>query len=140
MRRIFIIDWIAVPLFFLTAFTGINLHVAGHGGCHGECHNWAVFHIVVSLLFFIIVMFHIAAHWGWYKGLVVNGMGRKSKLTLLLSIVFLLLSATGIVLLFVHGLRCSIGWIHYIIGIATTMIAVAHIAKRIPILYKSIKK
>lgn len=79
MKRIFVIDWILIVVFIMSAISGFGLHVAGHGGTHEVWHNWAVFHVFVSMLFLIAVIFHVAMHLEWYKGIIKKGIGRKSK-------------------------------------------------------------
>jgi hypothetical protein len=79
----------------------------------------------------------VTTHWGWYKGIIKNGIGRKSKVTAVLSIIFLLLSVTGIVLLGINGANSPLGLWHYKIGIAMTAIAIVHTIKRLSILRKS---
>lgn len=140
MKKIFVIDWILIVVFILSVFSGIELHIAGHGSDHELWHNRAVFHILTSFLFFISVVFHITTHWGWYKGFIRNGIGKKSKITVVLSVIFLLVSVIGIVLLFVNGANSDIGLWHYRIGIITTVLSVGHILKRIPLLRKSLKQ
>ena len=139
MKRVFIIDWILIVVFIVSAVSGFGLHMAGHWDSHEVWHNWAVFHVLVSVLFLVAIIFHVTTHWGWYKGIIKNGIGRKSKVTALLSIVFLLLSVTGIVLFGVNGANCLLGLWHYKIGIVMTVIAVGHIIKRLPAFRKSLK-
>lgn len=138
MKKIFVIDWILIIVFILSAFSGIELHIAGHGSNHELWHNWAVFHVLTSFLFFITVIFHITTHWGWYKGFIRNGIGKKSKITVVLSVVFLLVSVTGVILLGVNGANSDIGLWHYKIGIITTVLSVEHILKRTPLLRNSL--
>lgn len=88
MKRIFVIDWILIVVFIMSAISGFGLHVAGHGGTHEVWHNWAVFHVFVSMLFLIAVIFHVAMHLEWYKGIIKKGIGRKSKVTAVLSVIF----------------------------------------------------
>ena len=120
MKKVFVIDWILIVVFIVSAISGIGLHIAGHGNSHEVWHNW------------------VTTHWGWYKGIIKNGIGRKSKVTAVLSIIFLLLSVTGIVLLGVSGANTPLGLWHYKIGVMTTVIAVGHIVKRLPVLRKSL--
>lgn len=140
MKKIFVIDWFLILSLVLAAYTGIELHIAGHGSNHEIWHNWAVFHVVMSLLFFIVGIFHVITHWGWCKGFINNGIGKKSNLTLTLSVVFLFVVATGIILLCIDGANSNIGLWHYKIGILIGVISIGHILKRIPILRKSLKK
>ena len=74
MKRIFVIDWILIVVFIMSAISGFGLHVAGHGGTHEVWHNWAVFHVFVSMLFLIAVIFHVAMHLEWYKGIIKKGI------------------------------------------------------------------
>lgn len=98
-----------------------------------------MFHALGSVLFLVAIIFHVRTHGGWYKGIIKNGIGRKSKVTTVFSIVFLLLSVTGIVLLGVNGANSPLGLWHYKIGIVMTVIAVGHIIKRLSSLRKSLK-
>ena len=139
MKRIFVIDWILIVVFIVSAISGIDLHIAGHGNSHEVWHNWAVFHALGSVLFLVTIIFHVRTHGGWYKVIIKNGIGRKSKVTAVFSIVFLLLSVTGIVLLGVNGANSPLGLWHYKIGIVMTVIAVGHIIKRLSALRKSLK-
>lgn len=131
MKKIFVIDWILISVFVLSTFSGIALHIAGHGDNHDLWHNWAIAHVLTSFLFLIAAIFHISIHWGWYKGMIKNGIGKKSKITVVLSVVFLLALVTGIILLGVNGANSNIGLWHYKIGIATIILSIGHILKRI---------
>ena len=131
MKKSFVIDWILFFTFILSTFSGIELYIAGHGSEHEIWHNWAVFHVLASLLFLIFAILHIVTHWSWYKGIIRNGIGRKSKVTVILSAVFVLVSITGIVLLGIDGANSLMGQWHYRIGIATTILSVGHVLKRI---------
>lgn len=139
MKKIFVIDWSLFFVFVSSAFSGIGLHISGHGNNHELWHNWAVFHVLTSFLFFVVAIFHITTHWGWYKGIIKNGLGRKSRFTVVLSIVFFLVSVTGIILLGVDGANSYIGLLHYKIGIVTIVLCIGHILKRISLLRKSLK-
>ena len=46
MKRIFVIDWILIVVFIVSAISGVGLHIAGHGNSHEVWHNWAVFHVL----------------------------------------------------------------------------------------------
>ena len=140
IKNIFLIDWLLIPSFIFSLYTGIELHVAGHGNNHEIWHNWAVFHVVMSLLFFIFGICHITTHWNWYKGIVNKGVGKKSRGTLCLSVLFVFVTVTGIVLLCMDGANSNIGLWHYKIGIVTSVLSIGHIFKRIPMLRKFLKK
>lgn len=140
MKKIFVIDWVLIPLFTLSAYTGIELHIAGHGNNHEIWHNWAAFHVVMSLLFFVALILHVTTHWGWYKGLLNNGIGKKSKITLALSVVFMFVVVTGLILLCIDGANSNMGLWHYKTGILAGAISIGHILKRISILRRSLTK
>ena len=103
------------------------MHIAGHGNNHEVWHNWAVAHILSSLLFTTLVMAHIKTHWAWYKSLFRNGLGRKSHVTVIVSILFMLVALTGCVLLGVEGANSGIGLWHYRIGLLSVALFGGHI-------------
>lgn len=138
MKRIFVVDWTLVPSFILCAFSGIKLHVAGHGQWHEEWHNWAVFHVVASFVLLVLVYLHVKMHWSWYKGIFQKGLGKKSRVTFFLSILFLFVTLTSIMLLMVEGGNSSMGMWHYRIGLLMIVFAVTHILKRWSVLKKSL--
>lgn len=138
MKKIFVIDWSLFFVFVLSAFSGIGLHISGHGNNHELWHNWAVFHVLTSFLFFVTTIFHITTYRGWYKGIIKNGVGKKSKITVILSVVFFLVSVTGIILLGVNGPNSDIGLLHYKTGIVTIVLCTGHILKRIHSLHSRI--
>lgn len=138
MKRIFVIDWILIVVFIVSAISGFCLHMAGHGNNHEIWHNWAVFHGLGSALFLVVIVFHVTTHWGWYMGIIKNGIGKKSKVTAVLSVMFLLLALTGIALLGVDGANSRLGMLHYKAGIIMIVIAFCHIVKRLPTLRKSL--
>ena len=138
MKRIFVIDWILIVVFIVSAISGFGLHVAGHGSSHEIWHNWAVFHVLGSILFLIAVIFHVAMHLEWYKGIIKKRIGRKSKVTAVLSVIFLLLSVTGLALLGINGTNSLLGLWHYKIGVITIVIALGHVIKRLPVFRKSL--
>lgn len=138
MKRIFVIDWILIVVFIVSAISGFGLHVAGHGSSHEIWHNWAVFHVLGSILFLIVVIFHVATHLEWYKGIIKKGIGSKSKVTAILSVIFLLLSVTGLALLGINGANSLLGLWHYKIGVITIVVALGHVIKRLPVFRKSL--
>ena len=140
MKRIFVIDWILIFIFASSACSGVELHIVGHENNHEIWHNWAVFHVLTSFLFLATVALHLATHRGWCKGIIKNGISNKNRATAILSIVFLLLSVTGIVLLGVAGANTRMGLWHYMIGLTTIPLSIGHILKRYPALRKSDRK
>lgn len=159
MKKVFVIDWVLVPLFAVSGFTDFGLHIAGHGDSHALWHNWAVAHIVSSLLFTVFVLWHVKMHWGWYKGLFRTGPGRRrkspgcersgpgitgrarsrrSRVTVAVSVLFAAVALTGYVLLAVSGAGSGIGLWHYRIGVVAAVLFCGHILKRTPVLRKSL--
>ena len=138
-RFIYLTDLGLVPVFVLSFYTGIELHVAGQNVSHEVWHYWAVFHTAVSLLFMMVVGIHVRSHWGWYKGLKKAGCRGKKKVVLLLSIVFLLVVVSGLsLLLFIDGANSWMGLLHYKIGIVVGILGVLHLLKRKRIFFKGV--
>ncbi len=139
MKKIFVIDWWLVFTFAITSLSGIELHIAGHGTSHETWHNWAVCHTIASIIFVILSIIHIKMHWGWYKTFK-NGLSRKSRITIGLSIIYLATTITGLLLLSVSGANSKIGIWHFGAGLILTVLSVIHLIKRFNILQKSLKK
>ena len=112
MKKIFAIDWIMIITFVPSICSGIGLHIAGHGTDHEVWHNWAVLHVFSSLLFLVAAIFHIKTHWSLYRSSVRSGMGHKSPVTAVLSVVFVFVVVTGVVLLGLEGAGSSVGVWH----------------------------
>ena len=79
-KIIFLTDMALIPVFALTAYTGIELHVAGHGTDHQVWHDMAVFHSIAGFSFLILAAIHVKYHWAWYKALKSKGLKNKGKL------------------------------------------------------------
>ena len=138
MKKIFIIDWTLLPVFVLSAVSGIQLHVAGHGASHEVWHNWAVFLIIASILFLMAVILHVQTHWGWYKSLVKSDLGKKSKAAVAVTLFFVVLAVSGLILLGVEGANSGIGLWHYRIGLVASVLFLEHIIRRLPMLRKTL--
>lgn len=140
-KAIFITDITAFVTLILSFFTGIMLHIAGHQDIHEIWHNWAVLHIAATLALTISIVIHIYGHWNWYRSLFRQGLGNKSRVTVILSIVMLAAALSGDILLFLHrGPNTGLGICHYIIGIMLTVITLGHFFKRLHILVKGLRK
>lgn len=134
-NRLLYTDLSLIPLFVAISFTGVVLYVAPFT-THDEWHNWAVAHVVAGMLFLIAGIIHIKQHWSWYKALVKR-FRNKSRITIALSFLFLFEVITGILLLaVVEGGGSSIGYWHYIIGLAMLFVGLWHIVRRFKILAK----
>jgi len=131
MKTSFTIDRLLPLSFVASAVSGIGLHIAGHGTSHEVWHNWAVAHVLSSLLWLISGAYHIKRHGRWYKAIASKGIGKKSRMTLALSVVFLIVAVTGIVLITcVDGANTAIGLCHYWLGILLIVFSLIHIFKR----------
>ena len=130
MRKKIAINWALLLSFILSASSGIRLHFLGHGMGHGAGHLWHSFHLWTSIMLLVLMIIHIKIHWSWYKHWFRKGLGSKSRTTALLSITFLLLALTGIILLGGVCRRSIIGIWHFYLGIAMIILAVMHIFKR----------
>jgi hypothetical protein len=124
--------------FAITAYSGFKLHIAGNFSTHEVWHNWAVFHTLVSLAFVVLGVLHIQTHWGWYKSVITKGIGKKSKVTVWLSFIYMITSLTGIISLGVCCRHSNIGLWHYWFGIISTIIGLGHFLKRFSTLRKSL--
>ena len=140
-RTLFITDIVVLIAFLLTSVSGFLYHLAGHQDSHEYWHNCAVFHIVSTLALIISVSIHVYGHWNWYKSLFQKGLGNKSKVTVLLSILMIATVTTGLIVLFIHqDPNSGHGLWHYVIGIILPVIGLGHFLKRIKILVKGLKQ
>ena len=140
-KTLFITDLLLLLAFIPVSTTGFALHYTGHQCNHELWHNWAVAHVLSSLIFFIPLTTHIYGHWGWYKSLLKNGTKNKSRVTIILSALMLIVIITGIIVLFKHqGANSNLGIRHYILGIILSIVAIGHFIKRRKVLFKGLKK
>ncbi|MFV0553364.1 MAG: DUF4405 domain-containing protein [Mangrovibacterium sp.] len=138
-KSIFIIDLILIPVFILVIYSGLKLHIAGHADNHEVWAYWAHYHIIVSVLSLIFGWLHIKAHWGWYKSLVKKGIGKKSRVTPLLSLLFLIEIITGIILVFfIEGGNSAVGMWHYRLGLALILLVLIHLISRFSLMAKGL--
>lgn len=136
-KGIFATDIALIPCALATIISGFLLHKAGHFDSHDVWHNWAVAHIVCSVLMLALVVVHIYAHWSWCKSLLKGKTKGKSLLTMLLSVLFLAVVVTGVVMLFMtFEPNTGIGLWHYVVGALLSVVAVAHIVLRWKVLQK----
>ena len=124
-------DWLLIPVSIASVITGFGLHVAGKDSPHEVWEQWAAAHVVATVLFLVLGILHVWHHWAWYKSLFSKGLGKKSRVTLLLTIAFLFLVVTGIVLIVaIDGPNSTMGYLHYLFGLLLTLLSLWHIAKR----------
>ena len=124
-------DWLLIPISIASVITGFGLHVAGKNAPHEVWEQWAAAHVVATVLFLVLGIYHFWHHWAWYKSLFCKGLGKKSRVTLLLTIAFLFLIVTGIVLIVaIDGPNSTMGHLHYLFGLLLILLSLWHIAKR----------
>lgn len=136
-RWLTVTDWALLPLFAAVVASGVGLHLAGHGAEHDVWHVWAVVHTVAGGLFFAMGAVHIGLHKAWYAGLV-RGQKSRSRVTLLLSALSVVVVATGLALLFwIDGANSPTGLWHYRAGLAMVLCGIIHAATRLSRLVRS---
>ena len=140
MKKIFVIDWALVLLFGCMFLSGFRVHAAGHFDTHAVWEIWVLSHIFISVLFGLCGVLHIKTHWGWYKSWINKGLGKKSRVTVYLTFIFVIVSVSGLALFFINGVNTHMGLWHYRLGIVMTAIGIGHFIKRYSILRKSIIK
>ena len=124
-------DWLLIPVSIASFITGFGLHVSGKNAPHEVWEQWAAAHVVATVLFLVLGILHVRHHWAWYKSLFSKGLGKKSRVTLLLTLAFLLLVITGIVLIVaIDGPNSTMGHLHYLFGLLLPLLSFWHIAKR----------
>ena len=113
--------------FSLSVVTGIGFHLAGRGSNHEAWHNWAVSHIVSTLLWLIVVGLHTKRYRKMFMSLAKRRAYKKFFPTLVASTLFIITTITGIVLLlFIEGANSSIGLWHWECGIALAVLTLVH--------------
>ncbi|MBB4034704.1 hypothetical protein GGR21_000591 [Dysgonomonas hofstadii] len=138
-KPIFIVDLILIPVFALVIYSGLKLHVAGHISGHDTWTHWTHFHVITAILSLLFGGLHVKAHWGWYKSLIKNGIGKKSKITTILSVLFLIEIITGVILVFfIEGGNSSAGIWHYRLGLVMIVFVLIHIITRFSLMMKGL--
>ena len=142
MKPIFRTDLCLSILFVASLLTGIKIHYANDFQTHDIWHTWSVIHFFVNIALLVTAIVHIKQHWGWYKTLFkASSLALKSKITMLVTILFLAVSITGVLLLaFVEGQGSSMGMAHYVIGLLFGVIGLGHFVKRWRVFKKGVAK
>ena len=130
-RSLLITDLLLIPVFIATAITGVGFYFAGFDTPHEVWEQWATAHTVSGVLMAILAILHVYQHWAWYKSLFAHGIGKKSRVTLWITLVFLLLFITGLLLIIViDGPNSWMGTCHFWIGLALIVLSLWHIIVR----------
>lgn len=130
-----ITDRTLVPLFALTLWSGIELHMTGYFTTHDEWHAWAVAHSVAGVFMAGFIVMHVIQHKEWYKTIFKPLKASKARVrrrvVTLLTIVFAAVIITGLwLLLVVDGGGSHFGLVHFWLGVIASVFAVGHILKR----------
>ena len=79
-------------------------------------------------------------HWSWYESLFSTGIGNKRRVTIILTVLMLAVTLSGIMVMLLSDHNESrIGLWHYAIGILFTLTALGHFIKRHNILFRGLK-
>lgn len=128
---LFCIERLLPIVFLASAVTGIGLHIAGHGTNHEAWHNWGAAHISTSFFWLLSVVAHIRRHRLWYNTLLSHKIAHKHWIALFLSILFPIVTITGIWLMaYVKEAHSSIGLLHYKFGIILLILTLIHLFHR----------
>ena len=131
VKGIYFVDVALLLVAVTTCLTGVLLHKAGHFNTHDVWHNWAIAHSVSSVLMLVFGALHLYAHLGWYKSLLKGKTKGKSVITLMLSVLFVVVTMTGVVMLAMTFVpNTGVGLWHYVVGIALSVASIAHIVLR----------
>lgn len=123
----FYIERLLPITFMASVISGIGLHITGHDASLETWHNWSVTHIFASFLSLLSVTAHVKRHKLWYKTFISKGITNKCWIIFLLSILFLIVVITGILLIIcVKGTHSSIGLSHYQFGILLLVFSLIH--------------
>ncbi len=124
------IDLALIPTFLLLFISGIGIHLTDEFSHYNAWHNWAVTHVIAGTLFLILGIFHIKGHWPWFKSLT-KSLKKKSKPNMILSLLFLFETVTGVILLaFTEGGGSHIGLWHWWAGLVMIAFGTGHLIKR----------
>lgn len=124
-------DLLLIPAFIATAITGVGFYFAGFETPHEVWEQWATAHTVSGVLMAVLAILHVCQHWKWYKSLLTHSIGKKSCVTLCLSLAFFLLFITGLLLIIViDGPNSWVGTSHFWIGLALIVLSLWHIIVR----------
>lgn len=128
-------DWSLVPLFLITLWSGIELHICDYVARHATWHMWAVTHSIAGILMAGFIISHVSQHWKWYKAITKPLKAPKARVrrrvVLILTTLFAAVIITGLLLLlFIDGSDSHVGLGHFWLGIAASLFAIGHILKR----------
>jgi hypothetical protein len=76
--------------------------------CGFYYQNWSTIHKVSIVIFSLLMIYHIYAHWQWFKSIISKHLVSKNIQVITLSVLFLLVTCTGLIPWFMHLSRGSV--------------------------------
>lgn len=137
---------ISIIMMFSGLFLQIKYHFIRKGALDEDYLFWSNIHTITSILFAILVVFHIVKHWKWFKAVVRKKLFSKNRPVIILSSVFLITTITGFIAYSLKlngidvGMRKVFVEIHDKIAIILMFFLVAHFLKRIKWYFSAYKK
>ncbi len=124
------IDIALILIFAILIISGIGIHLTDEFTQHEIWHSWAVTHVISGTFFLVLGIFHIKGHWAWFKSLT-KSLKKKSKPNMILSLLFIFETVSGIILLaFTDGGNSHIGLWHWWVGLIMAGFGIGYILKR----------
>ncbi|MGE0076434.1 MAG: hypothetical protein AB7S48_01090 [Bacteroidales bacterium] len=111
--------------------------------------TWSAIHKVVIIFLSLLMVYHFAIHWKWYKGVFAKHLIKKNKQVIVLSFIFILVVLTGFIPWFIdlsgnrNLLRLFLIEVHDKISILLTVYLTLHVIKRVKWFsntYKNVKR
>jgi hypothetical protein len=108
--------------------------------------QWSVMHKWAIVAFTLLMVYHVSAHWKWYKGVIRKQLISKHFQVITLSVIFILVAATGLlswVIDLIGGsgsLRLILIEIHDKLAIILTIYMVLHVIGRMKWFTQAISK
>jgi ferredoxin len=99
-------------------------------------HDWSITHKFAIVIFALIMVYHIYAHWNWYKGVIKKHLIHKNNQVISLSILFLIVAITGFIPWFIdlsgstNILRLIFIEIHDKLALILIVYLIVHVNKR----------
>ena len=123
----FLVDLLSIIIILATLVTGLVLHRQTHHIFQTD-HSLFFIHCGLGLFLLLCIGLHVYQHIKWftnYKKLALN----KKLVTTILDCIGIVVFVFGIILLF-GGVFKSISILHYIFGIAFTVLVLVHFINR----------
>ena len=123
----FLVDLLSIIITLATLVTGLVLHKQTHHIFQTD-HSFFFIHSGLGVFLLLLIGFHVYQHIQWftnYKKLPIN----KKRITTILDCIGIIVFVFGIILL-LGGIFKPISILHYIFGIAFTVLVLVHFIKR----------